>query len=73
MNTKPNRMIRLFQLKAEQAYEAYLRQRQTIEASDTPLNAAEWRDAVVEGTRLFERYAVWTKAAELLRKEELNK
>jgi len=63
-------MIKLFQQRSDQAYEKYLLKRAKVVE---PIDSREWNAAVVEGAKLFEQYRIWAKAAELLRKEELNK
>jgi len=68
-----NRMIKLFQQRSDQAYEKYLLNRAKVVEGKLPIDSHEWDDAVVEGAKLFEQYRIWAKAAELLRKEELNK
>ena len=65
-----NRMIRLFQSKADVALEKYLQHRAKV--INQPI--VDWtKDALVEGARLQTESKVWQRAAELLRKEELNK
>jgi hypothetical protein len=60
-------MIRLFQVKADLAYNKYLVER----AKPRGEAADELKRALL--VRLFAEYETWTKAAALLRKEELNK
>ena len=65
-----NRMIKLFQIKADNALEKYLQLRSKV------VNKAirDWtQDELVESVRLQTESKVWQRAAELLRKEELNK
>ena len=62
-----NRMIRLFQSKADVALEKYLQHRAIVAAKRAAC------DALVEGARLQTESKVWQRAAELLRKEELNR
>lgn len=65
-----NRMIRLFQSKADLALEKYLQHRAKV--INQPI--VDWtKDALVEGARLQTESKVWQRAAELLRKEELNR
>jgi hypothetical protein len=72
--TEMNRMIKLFQQRSDQAYEKYLLNRANTAADPRiTLNDEPWHAAVLEGAKLFERFRIWGKAAELLRKEELNK
>jgi hypothetical protein len=69
-----NRMIKLFQQKSDQFYEKYLVNRETIVTSHgVDLNSPEWQAAVTRGADLKARFETWAKAAELLRKEELQK
>lgn len=67
-----NRMIKLFQQRSDQAYEKYLINRKDGVAR-SEMNSPEWQAAVVRGAALDAEFRVWGKAAELLRKEELNK
>jgi hypothetical protein len=66
-----NRMIKLFSSKANLEYEKYLLNRQKIKGVE--INSGEWQTIVARGFDLKARYETWTRAAELLRKEELNK
>lgn len=71
---KVNRMIKLFQQRSDQAYEKYLLVRSKAAESHGAVNdTGEWQAAIIDGARLKAQYEVWSKAAELLRKEELNK
>lgn len=67
-----NRMIKLFQQRSDQAYEKYLLNRATIGSPSCTINSPEWQAAVTRGAALNAEYNTWSKAAELLRKEELN-
>lgn len=69
-----NRMIKYFQQRSDQEYEKYILNRQAITttARDT-VNSPEWQAAVNRGFDLKARFETWAKAAELLRKEELNR
>jgi hypothetical protein len=66
-----NRMIRLFQNRSDLAYERYLKNRNEAVGRFT-LNSPEWSAAVMRGAGLLAESQTWSKAAELLRKEELN-
>lgn len=68
-----NRMIKYFQQRSDQDYERYLLNRQSIGSPDKQMNSPEWQAAVVRGAELKGKFETWAKAAELLRKEELNK
>lgn len=70
---KVNRMIKYFQQRSDQEYEKYLLNRQQIASADCPINSPEWLAAVNRGFDLKARFETWAKAAELLRKEELNR
>lgn len=67
-----NRMIRLFQNRSDLAYERYLKNRSEA-IGKHELNSPEWSAAVMRGASLLSESQTWSKAAELLRKEELNK
>jgi hypothetical protein len=67
-----NRMIRLFQQRSDLAYEKYLRNRAECIAKLT-IDTPEWSAAVMRGASLDAEFRTWAKAAELLRKEELQK
>lgn len=75
-----NRMIKLFQAKADVAYEKYLNERRKVTA-ETPkdlttqpaIGSTAWNISVVEAAKFLTQYDTWSKAAELLRKEELNR
>jgi hypothetical protein len=67
-----NRMIRLFQQRSDLAYEKYLRNRAGCIARFT-IDTPEWKAAVMRGAALDTEFRIWAKAAELLRKEELQK
>ncbi len=69
-----NRMIRLFQSKADLALEKYLQHRAKVINQSIAEATVDWtKDALVEGARLQTESKVWQRAAELLRKEELNR
>ena len=71
-----NRMIKLFNQKGMAAFEKYLKVRQEAVAQGEPpvvLDSPEWRSRVIDGAKLKTESDTWLKAAELLRKEELNK
>lgn len=68
-----NRMIKYFQQRSDQDYERYLLNRQSITSPDKQMNSPEWLAAVTRGAELKGKFETWAKAAELLRKEELNK
>jgi hypothetical protein len=64
-------MISLFQSKGDQAFRAYVANRNECIAK-FKLDSIEWQAAVVRGADLKARSEVWFKAADLLRKEEIN-
>lgn len=66
-----NRMIRLFQNRSDLAYERMLKNRGEC-IGKFELNSPEWNAAVMRGAGLLAESQTWSKAAELLRKEELN-
>lgn len=68
-----NRMIKLFSSKSNIEWEKYLLNRQKILATAHAPNSPEWQAAVARGADYKARFETWQKAAELLRKEELNK
>ena len=63
-----NRMIKLFQSKADIALEKHIQLSQGV-ANSVPMQAA----AQMELQEHLVTFKVWSKAAELLRKEELNR
>jgi hypothetical protein len=63
---QPNRMIRLFQSKADIAYAKYLAEKRKPRVS-----AEHLKELLL--VQLQTQFETWHKAAELLRKEELNK
>ena len=66
-----NRLIRLFQARSDLAYEKFLKNRE--EACKLDLNSPAWSAAVMRGAHLQSESDTWRKAADLLRKEELQK
>lgn len=66
-----NRLIRLFQARSDLAYERYLKNRNEAVAR-AQMDSPEWQAAVMRGNALLTESHTWSKAAELLRKEELN-
>jgi hypothetical protein len=66
-----NRMIKLFQAKSDLAFEKYLLNRQGI--NPVAVGSPEWNAAVNRGFALDAETKTWQRAADLLRKEELNK
>jgi hypothetical protein len=68
-----NRMIKLFQQRSDQAFEAFLKNRNDcIESSQIRFDSPEWQAAVNRGFDLKARAETWAKAAELLRKDAIN-
>ena len=66
-----NRMIRLFQQKADQAFSAYIKNRNGALGS-AKIDSPEWQAAVARGIELKTKADAWQRAADLLRKEEIS-
>ena len=69
---QPNRMIKLFQNKGDVAFAKYLVVRAQAGANNE-VGSPGWQAAVAHGLKLETESTTWFKAAELLRKEELQK
>ena len=67
-----NRLIKLYQAKANLAYDRYLLNRQRI-GHVKELNSPEWNEIVLTGAKLLAEANTWQAAASLLRKEELSR
>lgn len=66
-----NRMVKLFQSKANIEYEKYLQTRAQVDKVEF-LAGDEWQQLVLKGAKHLAAAETWQRAAELLRKEELN-
>lgn len=69
---QPNRMIRLFQNKGDAAFAKYLAARARGIANHQ-IGSTGWEAAVLEAAKLEVESTIWFRAADLLRKEELQK
>jgi hypothetical protein len=66
------RLIALFQCKADNARRDYTAVRQKTAAEAAPM-PSDWSLGIQMGTKLLAEYSTWQAAADLLRKEDLHK
>jgi hypothetical protein len=66
-----NTLIRLFQLKADNALERFQVARR--QACKLTIPSTEWNENVAEGIKAKTEAETWQKAADILRKEELSR
>jgi hypothetical protein len=67
-----NRLVRLFQQKANNAWDKYLDERKKA-GGFTELNTPEWHASIGIGIKWKTQAETWEAAAKLLRQEELNR
>ena len=67
------RLIKLFQAKANLAYDKYLAERERAAREIKELNGPEWQASIIKAAKLLAEANPWQSAAGLLRKEELNR
>ena len=66
-----NKLIRLFQLKADNALERLQAARRL--AGELTISSTGWNENVAEGIKAKAETETWQKAADILRKEELSR
>jgi hypothetical protein len=67
-----NRLIKLFQAKANGAWDKYLEERRAT-TSKEEINSPAWQLSIVIATKWKTQAETWEHAAKLLRQEELNR